>query len=186
MAKGDICRVEGCIKLVSIKQGTKCDKHYKLWQKYKSHDEPIKPKLPEGIIKICKKHGELTKEDCYLQGKHREKYQYWYCKKCILDLNIKTKYKGMNGLEDLEVMLESQNGVCVMCKGENNTTRNGKVKRYNIDHCHSCEEPRGALCSFCNSLLGYAKDDIKILKAAIRYLECHNEKFHLTNPKDSQ
>jgi hypothetical protein len=32
------------------------------------------------------------------------------------------------------------------------------------------ETNRGLLCRHCNSLLGYARDDIDVLKAAISYL----------------
>lgn len=39
-----------------------------------------------------------------------------------------------------------------------------------LDHCHKSLNFRGFLCRPCNALLGFARDDIKILKKAIRYL----------------
>jgi len=57
-----------------------------------------------------------------------------------------------------------------MCKGNNTVTRNGKIKRFAIDHDHQTGKVRGLLCGFCNALIGYAKDDISILKSAIKYL----------------
>lgn len=39
-----------------------------------------------------------------------------------------------------------------------------------VDHCHKSHKFRGFLCSSCNKMLGFAKDDIGVLRAAIRYL----------------
>lgn len=39
-----------------------------------------------------------------------------------------------------------------------------------VDHCHSTNTVRGALCNGCNTGLGMFKDDQKILKKAIVYL----------------
>jgi hypothetical protein len=173
MAKGDICVIISCNSVV--RAGTKCDKHYRLWSKFQLLEYPPKKKLPDGVVKICSKHGNLSKEECYLQGKHREKYQYWYCKKCILDLNLKNNFGLKNGLDDYEIMLAAQDGKCAICKcTENNTKRKGKEKRFNVDHNHKTGLPRSILCSFCNSLLGYAQDSIETLKSAIAYLESHS------------
>ncbi len=40
-----------------------------------------------------------------------------------------------------------------------------------IDHNHLTGKVRGLLCQSCNSMLGYAKDNAAILRAAIEYLE---------------
>ena len=42
-----------------------------------------------------------------------------------------------------------------------------------IDHCHVTGVVRGLLCFSCNTALGHFKDDIDVLKSAIRYLENH-------------
>lgn len=39
------------------------------------------------------------------------------------------------------------------------------------DHCHNTSKVRGGLCRKCNSLLGFARDNTKILSNAIKYLE---------------
>lgn len=39
-----------------------------------------------------------------------------------------------------------------------------------IDHCHKSGKIRGLLCDRCNFMLGYALDNIRILKRAISYL----------------
>lgn len=38
------------------------------------------------------------------------------------------------------------------------------------DHCHETRQPRGVLCKRCNSLLGFARDDIGLLLRAAAYL----------------
>ena len=43
-----------------------------------------------------------------------------------------------------------------------------------LDHCHTSGQFRGWLCHSCNKLLGCAQDDIRVLKAAIVYLEAHD------------
>ena len=40
-----------------------------------------------------------------------------------------------------------------------------------IDHCHDTEAFRGWLCHTCNRCLGGFKDNVNILKRAIKYLE---------------
>lgn len=78
-----------------------------------------------------------------------------------------------NLTEDEYIKLHNtNNGQCwICCK---------KVDYYlHVDHNHLCcagekscgKCVRGLLCYSCNSLLGYAKDNTEILKAAIQYLD---------------
>ena len=39
-----------------------------------------------------------------------------------------------------------------------------------VDHDHSTNEIRGILCKHCNHVLGHARDNIKTLENAIKYL----------------
>ena len=68
-------------------------------------------------------------------------------------------------LEERDLILQSQNGRCAICR----TDDPGK-RGWFTDHCHTVNKVRGILCQHCNSVLGYAKDDTAILKAAIVYL----------------
>lgn len=45
-----------------------------------------------------------------------------------------------------------------------------------FDHCHESGEFRGWLCTRCNLILGHAKDDKKVLKLIIKYLEKHGKR----------
>ena len=72
--------------------------------------------------------------------------------------------------EDFLKMLENQKGLCAICSNPvSDIDRN-----LHIDHCHTALKARGILCKLCNPMLGYARDDIKILKKAISYLERSN------------
>ena len=77
--------------------------------------------------------------------------------------------------DDYEAMSASQNHCCANC-GMSETAINSKAKRaqrLSIDHDHVTGRIRGLLCIRCNRLLGYARDDIDILKRAMAYLESH-------------
>lgn len=41
------------------------------------------------------------------------------------------------------------------------------------DHDHATQKQRGRLCNHCNSVLGFARDSIVVLRRAIRYLQKH-------------
>lgn len=183
MAKGDTCLISNCKNKITHK-GTICGKHKWRKKKFNSYDLPnhqgqanykIDKKLPENIVKICTKHRELKIDECYLRY-YKGAISSYYCKKCLLSLNIKNKYKGMKGIECYDDLLKEQNGVCAICKKGNLTKRNGKIKRLAIDHAHDkYEKVRGLLCQFCNHGLGVFRDSIEILESAIAYLKKHQD-----------
>lgn len=57
-------------------------------------------------------------------------------------------------LEDYDVLLAEQNGVCAICKKKCATG-----KRLAVDHCHQTGAIRGLLCYRCNSHLGWLEAD---------------------------
>jgi hypothetical protein len=79
--------------------------------------------------------------------------------------------------EDFNNMMESQKGVCDICKKpesrKNQVT--GKIKHLCVDHCHTTGKIRGLLCFKCNSAIGKLKDSIPILENAITYLKKHGK-----------
>lgn len=68
-------------------------------------------------------------------------------------------------VEQYDGMLEQQGGVCAICKEACPPGR-----ELAVDHCHSTGRVRGLLCTKCNPMLGFARDDIAVLEAAIAYL----------------
>ena len=69
--------------------------------------------------------------------------------------------------EMYDAMYVSQAGKCAICA---TTEPGGKRERFCIDHCHTTGTIRGLLCVSCNSGLGYFKDDVDRLNAAMTYL----------------
>src|ERR1019366_1751148 len=68
-------------------------------------------------------------------------------------------------------MLQEQNSCCAICNKPETRTRNGKLTMLSVDHNHTTGEVRGLLCNKCNTLIGYANEDAKILEASLKYLE---------------
>ena len=70
-------------------------------------------------------------------------------------------------MDQYNTMWDNQGGHCAICG----------VYQFDIDrplfvdHDHETNEVRGLLCNSCNSLIGFAKDNIDILESAINYLD---------------
>lgn len=181
-AKGKICCISGCDTQLYA-HGTICSKHRWRFKNFGSYDmpghigmpsEPIRDFLPDGYVHRCrKKHGLLTIEQVYIRTHRKQKTESYWCKLCARDSNIKKNYEGMESMECYNKMLESQNGLCKICnQPSKQKSNNGKsIKSLAVDHCHITGKVRGLLCGDCNSMLGYAKDSINILKSAIEYLK---------------
>jgi hypothetical protein len=64
---------------------------------------------------------------------------------------------------DYELMVADQGGVCRICKTK-------PEKRLCVDHCHKKKKVRRLLCSQCNSMIGFGRDDPAILDEGAAYL----------------
>lgn len=90
------------------------------------------------------------------------------CAKCI---NVRRFKKFHVSQETYEKMLRDQNYSCAIC-------RKPFIKETYIDHDHSCCSGdkscgkciRGLLCIFCNSGLGFFKDNLESLDTASQYI----------------
>lgn len=74
------------------------------------------------------------------------------------------------GLRDL--LFRQQGYKCAIC-GSMESGRKGAD--FAVDHCHLTDQIRGILCHPCNAMLGYAKDNLETLRAAIKYIERFHE-----------
>lgn len=88
--------------------------------------------------------------------------------------DIVNKYKIT--YEQYLMMSEQQQGLCAICnnKESRKSKTEGKVCRLVVDHCHKTGRMRKLLCSSCNCMIGFAKDNVDFLRRAIKYLEQHN------------
>lgn len=85
------------------------------------------------------------------------------------ELHIRHRLKSDYGLtlEEYELILASQGGVCAICGTDK---IRGFGKRLAIDHCHDTGKVRGILCGNCNRGVGHFANDPALLEAAAVYL----------------
>lgn len=90
------------------------------------------------------------------------------------DSNIYYQKKNKYGLskEEYLALFEKQGNKCAICGIELT-----KDVRPCVDHNHETNKVRGILCTRCNSLLGFARENIDILKGAIKYLKKNYTKY---------
>jgi hypothetical protein len=81
-------------------------------------------------------------------------------------------------VEEFRQMLASQDGCCAICGCEPPEQDDSKPlprgtasTRLHVDHCHTSGRVRGLLCGNCNTMIGLAGEDSKVLLAAVEYLE---------------
>ncbi len=70
-------------------------------------------------------------------------------------------------LEDFDRILESQGGVCAICKRSAEETGSENL---HVDHDHTTGVVRGLLCRSCNRGIGYLADSPERLRSAVAYL----------------
>ena len=92
------------------------------------------------------------------------------CKTCASVAAHASSVKATYGIDADEYarLFELQGGRCAICR------RRPRAKRLAVDHSHATGQVRGLLCpgeDGCNRrLLGYVRDNVGTLQAAIRYL----------------
>lgn len=96
------------------------------------------------------------------EEKYPEKFHSRRFKELMWRIKVKMTY------DDFKQMLKKQDNKCAIC-GKEETKR-----RMSVDHCHKTGKVRGLLCQLCNTSLGGFKDDVAILKKAIKYLSINN------------
>lgn len=72
--------------------------------------------------------------------------------------------------EDYDTLLKQQNNGCAICGITSPSIYNKRVRYFCVDHNHSTGQVRGLLCHYCNTGIGYFKDNIEYLFKAITYL----------------
>lgn len=106
----------------------------------------------------------LTKEE------HNEKKKIysrqWRLKNKDKKRDCHIKYTFGISSEQWDLMFKSQGSRCAICR----SVSTGSKNFWHTDHCHISNVVRGILCHHCNLLLGHAKDNISVLKEAIKYL----------------
>lgn len=98
------------------------------------------------------------------RAEQRERYRnYWNNGGKRVHQNAMLKRKYGISLQEKEALLLKQEGCCAIC--------DKPLLKPHVDHDHKTGRVRGLLCTACNHALGTFKDSVKILRAAIAYLE---------------
>lgn len=71
-------------------------------------------------------------------------------------------------LAEWDTLFESQSGCCAIC---GTSEPGGFGNRLAVDHCHETKVVRGLLCMHCNQAIGKMHHDVRVLQAAITYLQ---------------
>lgn len=77
--------------------------------------------------------------------------------------------------EDWELIWESQQGCCDICRRKLEKLGIGTC----VDHDHKTGFVRGILCADCNHGLGAFKDNVDFLDHAATYLLTHGERYSI-------
>lgn len=71
--------------------------------------------------------------------------------------------------ESYDIMFKEQLGLCKICK--NPSPKRWRSEKLFVDHDHKSGKVRGLLCHDCNYGLGGFKDNVELLKNAIKYIK---------------
>jgi hypothetical protein len=132
--------------------------------------------------KLCKKCNTTKDVINFHKNKSTKDGLSIWCKDCNINYEHsqdRTEYKkeyniksyGIT-LEKYNLMLIAQNNRCIGCNRVFNNDK--RFTKPNIDHDHITNKVRGLLCGKCNTILGYADDNITVLYNLIKYLEKHD------------
>ena len=74
-------------------------------------------------------------------------------------------------IDEYAVLSDTQEGLCAICKRPETRKQKGVLLPLVVDHCHETGRVRALLCFRCNTMIGYADDEIERLLAAVDYLK---------------
>ena len=128
-------------------------------------------------LKKCSKCLEVKDLSNFGKDKYTKHGYSSICKSCITEksslestkrANKNSKLKLTYGItiEEFDNMMKKQDSKCKICNSD--ISKKGEA---NVDHCHTNGYVRGLLCFNCNIGLGMFKDNLSLLKNAIKYLK---------------
>jgi hypothetical protein len=138
--------------------------------------DQIKKQIKQKVQRFCKKCGEYKCVSEFHIKTSKIETQYRFnspCKKCSAkqksqQINKDWMLKKKFGItkKQYDQMLIDQEYSCKICKKHIDEFS----KDLAVDHCHATNKVRGLLCSPCNTGLGFFRDDVNLMQAAIDYL----------------
>lgn len=127
----------------------------------------------ERIRKYKRDYFQRNKDQIYKRTLQRQKEQREHDYKLygIDRYNLRSRYN--LSVDEYREILANQNNKCAICGCDINKKEN----RPHIDHNHLTNKIRGILCGNCNMGIGLLKDDINVIRNAVKYLEENDEKI---------
>ena len=105
-----------------------------------------------------------------------KRYSELYSKRTRLArMNRRLQKKFGITIENYNVLLESQNQRCAICRRHKDEFK----RALHVDHTHSNNQIRGLLCVNCNQMLGHSMEKEENLRRGIEYLQKFSEKILL-------
>lgn len=134
-------------------------------KKQKRHEEQLFFKDGKKRCSRCKEIFPLN--SFYMAHKETTKLTS-QCKTCSQFTTIKRRYNLSESF--IREYLKKNKFQCEICSKQLGYPTDTNLQTFYIDHDHITNKFRGILCQKCNTLLGYANDDIKIFESCINYL----------------
>jgi hypothetical protein len=132
------------------------------------------PENRQKDLKKCTKCKKFLEKSRFGNNKFKKDDLGTECLRCNVIQKLKVKY-GIS-IDKYENKLKEQNGFCAICRLKDDTVKNDKWQPLRVDHNHVTGEIRGLLCHRCNAAIGLLKEDVLLLKNAIKYLKKHHVK----------
>jgi hypothetical protein len=115
--------------------------------------------MVDGLYPTCK----ICRHEQYLEKVKNPRFKY-------LDRNSKYIRKYGISIEEYNMLLEKQGGVCAICRQPETIIVKGVQHRLTVDHNHETGKVRGLVCHRCNNTLGWYKDKIETFTNFVLYL----------------
>lgn len=138
-------------------------------EKYKAISAQWRNNNRDKLNFYAKKYRENNKD------KVKAYFKNYYEKNREIILIKAKKYNKLNGYPSSKLRVKKRETLAGRPKPDKCDICNKEHKKICFDHCHKSGKFRGWICSNCNSALGYAKENIEILKSLILYLGKTNE-----------
>ncbi len=138
-------------------------------------------RTPSGSCRICSKYSQdrikanTPPEELRARQRAAAKKSYWAMSEAERKAKNRKRLCKAYGLtpEAFSVMLERQGNACKIC----DCTEPSEGKNFHVDHCHKTGRVRGILCHHCNIAIGLLREDVRIAKRVLEYLEVQTGKI---------
>lgn len=147
----------------SMKTCTQCHREYPTSEFY------VDSRKKDGLYSVCKGCHLSKARRGYIEKRGLEKMR---------DRHLRNTYRNFSSA-DYAVLYQQEGGRCAICgQEETKRHRNGAIHALSVDHDHQTGLVRQLLCSDCNHVIAFCREDVARLVAAIEYLKRHADADH--------